>query len=236
MKKTQYLLLYLACILSLSVSAHTPDDVGHRQMIQYLKLLPDTLYFNQDYSFDLPSMQGHSFTVSITDYPLVQRDNNIRILVPYSNRDEDTKTIQIYAGGNNETNLIGEKPVTILQKLKGNVAGDNNLFKIDDKVIDLRDNMQPEQFRAFKTFDINAERFQAKGLQVSGFTLRVPETNEQINNQGNTVTEATRTFISRLKIGDNVRIENIKCSYLQYGRPVTIDINYTPSVTLAPNM
>jgi hypothetical protein len=231
MKKNTYP-LFLVCILLLSLAAKTPDDASHHQMMQYLKLLPDTLYFNQDYAVELPGMAEHNLSVSISDYPSTKGDNSMSIFVPWSNREYDKKIFTVYEGGN----LIGEKPVYILQKLRGNVSDDNGLFLLDDHTIDLKDNIQPESFRQFKTFNINPERFQQKDMKVSGFSVRVMGTRQIVTNTGNAINEKTRSFISRLKTGDAIIIENIKCSYQKDGHAVSIDLNYTPSITLTPSL
>ncbi|MCW3127581.1 MAG: hypothetical protein JWO03_3239, partial [Bacteroidetes bacterium] len=80
------------------------------------------------------------------------------------------------------------------------------------------------------------ERFQQKDLHVSGFTVTATAANEKVYNEGSAITNDTRSFISKLKVGDNIKIENIQGSYQLNGYTQIMDINYYPSITIAPNM
>ncbi|MBS1623547.1 MAG: hypothetical protein JST83_05975, partial [Bacteroidetes bacterium] len=212
----------LASFVGLSSFASSPDDAGHHEMLQYLHLLPDTLFFNQDYYLDGGTQSTKQLSVVMEDYSIEQRDHGAMIRVPWSNREEDKKLVQMYLGDGGQKSLVAEKRVVIIQKVKGDVSSDYNLFKMDEREISLRDNISQENWQKAQQLDINPARFNADGLHIASFKVTELSTGRSIDNAGSSISPETKAFLSNLGSGSEVRITHIKAAYSPKGQPVTI--------------
>ncbi|MBS1619913.1 MAG: hypothetical protein JST76_15440, partial [Bacteroidetes bacterium] len=175
-------------------------------------------------------------SATLEDYTISANDRGIDIMIPWTNREQDKKLFQLYKGEGASRTLIAEKRVVIIQKLNDNIGYDDDLFMIDDRQISLHDNVSIQTWEKAGSLNLNAERFSAHGLKVSGFAVTDVSNGQSIENAGSAIRQETKAFISALGPGAQIHISGIKAVYTDHGLPVMLDLNYTPVLTLAPEM
>jgi hypothetical protein len=227
-------LLLLALVFSTFVRASTPDQSDHKILSQHISAIPDILYFNQDYTLDMSETKATLISSASVEGESADIDGNaIHIFIPYSNRETATRTIKVYSSNGQ---LIVNKTVAVIQKVKYNVSDCSDLFKLDEQLININHTIMPQDIKMVRSLQLNNERFNAPGLHIAGFFIHIASTNAVIYNEGGTFSEATRAALSALSIGDAVTIDKIRCTYQDGDQTVPLDINYTISLSLSTDM
>lgn len=220
-------------LFSFFAHASSSPDGAEKKNTLYITAIPEILYFNQDYVLTLAETKGSYMISAMIEEDAARIEGNaIHLFVPYSNNETTTRTIKVYDGDK----LVTSKTVSVIQKLKDNVCRSTDLFKLNDRVIDIDQVISPEQIKEVKSLDVNPERFNAPGLHISGFIIRMPTINVSLYNEGSTLSEATREAISKLMVGDIITIDKIHCTYFDGDQNIPLDINYTINITVSPDM
>jgi len=202
-----------------------------------LDLLPklETLYFNQEIEFTLtkPDVQiDHvEFNRGITELT----GNGFKLSVEYANVEEATGILKVYtrdAAGN--ITLLFNKKLILTQKLKNNVSYHDDLFMLDDRIIDLNSNLSKYELTQAKQLKLNATRFDADNIQLSSFdmVINTADGKQTIHSADGTITNEMKEALRKLNDGDTFMITNVLANYEHTGQKIKMNINYTPAVTI----
>lgn len=202
-----------------------------------IELLPklDILYFNQDIEFTLSTpnvkVDHVEFSKGITEIT----DNGFRLRIEYANVDEATCNLKVYtadAAGN--VSLAFDKKIILMQKLKNDVSYHDDLFMLDDKMIDLHSNLSKYELQQARQLKLNSTRFDARNLRLSSFDMVINTGNgtQKLHSTDGTITNEMKDALRKLNDGATFMITNVFADYEVTGQKVKMDINYNPVVTI----
>ncbi len=208
-----------------------PDQAYPLDMLPQL----ETLYFNQEIEFTLtrPDVQiDHvEFNRGITELT----GKGFKLSVEYANVEEATGVLKVYtrdAAGN--IALSFSKKLILTQKLKNDVSYHDDLFMLDDKVIDLNSNLSKYELAQAKQLKLNATRFQAHNIKLSSFDMVINTANgkQKLHSADGIITNEMKEALRKLNDGDTLMITNVLADYEHTGQKIKMNINYTPAVTI----
>jgi hypothetical protein len=234
MKPKSLLLTFLVVLLNTAAFATKPDNEA--VPAYQLQLLPnlDVLYFNQSIDFALPSL-----TTDVIDHVEFNRGTvqitptGFTLNIDYSNIPEATDELKVFVRNTaGIVKLTYQKNITLKQKLSErnfeSVGNDNNIFKLDDEIVTLKNAATTQKLLHSHKLDINTDRFDQDNISLQSFDMLIQtaEGAKIFHSATNQITDEMKAAIKTLADGDSITFLNIITEYSANNQRVKMNLNY----------